>query len=79
MRPQWLHTVEKQSVYFLELRTELPAPADGEQQLAERTARDIWRAIGRYVRIVTLFPDVEDWPGGIEFGESDYVRIMRRR
>lgn len=78
IKPQWLHTMEKQSVYFLELRTELATPADGEEQLAERLARDIWKAIGRYVRIVVMFPQLEAWPGGKEFGESDYARLLRR-
>lgn len=78
IKPQWIHTVEKQSVFFLELRTELAAPTDGEQQLAERMARDIWKAIGRYVRIVVMFPQLEAWPGGQEFGEADYTRLLRR-
>lgn len=79
IKPEWLHTLEKQSVFFLELRTEMPWPADGERQLAERLARDIWKTIGRFVRIVVMFPQLEDWPGGLEFGESDYVRLMRQR
>lgn len=78
IKPQWLHTIEKQSVYFLELRTELNTPAEGEEKLAEQLARDVWKAIGRYVRIVVMFPQLEIWPGGMEFGESDYARLLRR-
>lgn len=78
IQAQWLHTIEKQSVFFLELRTELAAPPAGEEQLAERLARDVWTAIGRYVRIVIMFPQLESWPGGKEFGESDYIRLLRQ-
>lgn len=79
IKPQWLHTVEKQSVYFLELRTEMQLADCGEQELAERLARDVWKTIGRYVRIVVMFPEQEQWPGGIEFGEADYTRLLRHR
>ena len=76
--PQWQHTIEKQAVFFLELRTELSYMDCNESALAERIAIAIWKSIGRFVRIVVIFPQLETWPGGIEFDEHEYTRLLRR-
>lgn len=76
--PQWQHTIEKQAVFFLELRTELNYSDSDERALAERLAIAIWKAIGRFVRIVMMFPQLETWPGGIEFDEHEYTRLLRQ-
>lgn len=76
--PQWQHTIEKQAVFFLELRTEITYTDNNEQALAERIAVAIWKAIGRFVRIVVIFPQLETWPGGLEFGNHEYTRLLRR-
>ena len=75
--PQWQHTIEKQAVFFLELRTEISYSDLNEQALAERIAIAIWKAIGRFVRIVVIFPQLETWPGGLEFDDHEYTRLLR--
>ena len=77
LRPLWQHHIERQGVYFYEFRAELHAGESTPGDCFDALAVAIWRSIRRYVRLVMMSPELDSWPGGKEFSEQDYRRLMR--
>ena len=74
--PTSMRTVERFGAFLLETRAEGEC-AGQQQRLAETVACAIWRHVGRFVRIVVLYPDSISDPDNYEFGERDYRRLLR--
>lgn len=77
-RPHWIHKIERNNVYLLQVGAEADFCDDvSEQVFAQRLSVAIWKKVGRYVKVVVDAAS-EDLPADcFELNEIDYRKLMR--